>query len=139
MTGKLTRSPSKLQVPAQLNGPDFQIGNAIVCLPLRWAFAWPLRPYLLQMKSFLSRDLHSTADDLCRTVARSPPALALQLASLRFFSLEVFQGSVTNLRMHDLCSPPTDAILQVKKDILSKIPVIGEHFIDEVAPEDNPF
>ncbi|KAF2154741.1 hypothetical protein K461DRAFT_266117 [Myriangium duriaei CBS 260.36] len=28
---------------------------------------------------------------------------------------------------------------KVRKDILSKLPVIGDNFIREVAPEDNPF
>ena len=27
----------------------------------------------------------------------------------------------------------------VRKDILSHLPVIGEYFVKEVAPEDNPF
>ncbi|GAM86130.1 hypothetical protein ANO11243_041410 [Dothideomycetidae sp. 11243] len=28
---------------------------------------------------------------------------------------------------------------KVRKDILSKVPLIGDHFIREVPPEDNPF
>jgi hypothetical protein len=28
---------------------------------------------------------------------------------------------------------------KVRKDILSKMPVIGEYFIHEIPPEDNPF
>jgi hypothetical protein len=30
-------------------------------------------------------------------------------------------------------------IPKVRKDILSKVPVIGEYFIHEIPPEDNPF
>lgn len=30
-------------------------------------------------------------------------------------------------------------IPRVSQDILSKVPIIGEHFIHEVPPEDNPF
>ena len=28
---------------------------------------------------------------------------------------------------------------RVRKDILSKVPVIGSYFVREIAPEDNPF
>ncbi|KAF1353358.1 ubiquinol-cytochrome-c reductase complex subunit-domain-containing protein [Delphinella strobiligena] len=30
-------------------------------------------------------------------------------------------------------------IPRVRKDITSKLPFIGDHFIKEIAPEDNPF
>jgi len=32
-----------------------------------------------------------------------------------------------------------DGVPRVKNDILSKIPIIGNHFVKEIAPEDNPF
>ena len=32
-----------------------------------------------------------------------------------------------------------DGVPRVQKDILSKLPVIGDYFIHEVPPEDNPF
>jgi hypothetical protein len=28
---------------------------------------------------------------------------------------------------------------KVRKDILSKVPIIGDYFVHEVPPEDNPF
>lgn len=32
-----------------------------------------------------------------------------------------------------------DGVPKVKKDIMQKIPLIGDYFVDEIAPEDNPF
>lgn len=28
---------------------------------------------------------------------------------------------------------------KVRNDIMQKIPIIGDHFVKEIAPEDNPF
>ena len=32
-----------------------------------------------------------------------------------------------------------DGVPRVKEDILQKVPIIGEFFVNEVPPEDNPF
>jgi hypothetical protein len=32
-----------------------------------------------------------------------------------------------------------DGVPRVREDILQKIPIIGEFFVNEVPPEDNPF
>jgi hypothetical protein len=32
-----------------------------------------------------------------------------------------------------------DAVPKVKQDILSKVPIIGDFYINEIPPEDNPF
>lgn len=32
-----------------------------------------------------------------------------------------------------------DSVPRIKEDILAKIPVVGDFFVEEVPPEDNPF
>ena len=32
-----------------------------------------------------------------------------------------------------------DGVPRVRKDILQKVPFIGDFFVHEIAPEDNPF